>query len=75
MKNRRNQRWRDLSGRQQAAITAAGAVQLALLAAALADLRRRPASEVKGDKRLWAAASFVNFIGPLAYFAVGRRRR
>ena len=52
----------------------AAAVQLSLLAAALTDLRRRPAEQVRGDKRLWALASFVNFVGPLSYFGFGIRR-
>ena len=66
-------RMRDLSPPQRAAIGAAGVVQIALLVAALLDLRRRPARKVRGDKRLWAAASFVNYVGPLAYFVYGRR--
>lgn len=66
--------WSDLSSRQRALIVAGGAVQLALLGAALADLRRRPADQINGSKRLWTAASFVNFVGPLAYFRFGRRR-
>lgn len=68
------QRWSDLSTERRAAILAAGAVQLGLLGAALADLRRRPRAEVNGSKALWAAVSFVNFVGPLAYFAFGRKR-
>jgi hypothetical protein len=67
-------RWGDLSGRQRAGITGAGVVQLGLLAAALTDLRRRPAKEVRGSKKLWFGLSFVNFVGPIAYFAFGRRR-
>ena len=27
-----------------------------------------------GDKRLWVAASFVNYVGPIAYFTYGRKR-
>ena len=42
--------------------------------AALADLRRRPAEQINGSKRLCVAASFVNFAGPIAYFAFGRKR-
>lgn len=53
---------------------AAGTVQLSLQAAALIDLRRRAPEQVNGDRRAWALASFVNFLGPLAYFAFGRRR-
>jgi flagellar biosynthesis/type III secretory pathway M-ring protein FliF/YscJ len=67
-------RWSDFSTEQRAAIVGAGAVQLGLHAAALVDLRRRPRDQVNGSKPLWVALSFVNFIGPLAYFAFGRRR-
>ena len=67
-------RWSDLSRRQRAGIGVASAVQLGLLAAALTDLRRRPQRLVNGDKRLWALASFVNFVGPLAYFGFGIKR-
>ena len=68
------QRWSDLSPRQRSGIKGAGIVQIALLVAALADLRRRPSSEIRGSKPLWTALSFVNFVGPFAYFAFGRRR-
>jgi hypothetical protein len=67
-------RWRDVSPRKRAGIIAAGVVQNSLLVAALVDLRRRPAKKVRGDKRLWAAASFVSWIGPIAYFTYGRKR-
>ncbi|MDO8188440.1 PLD nuclease N-terminal domain-containing protein [Conexibacter sp. JD483] len=67
-------RWSELSGRQRGGLVAAGIVQLSLSAAALLDLRRRPAEQVRGSKKLWTAASFVNFVGPLAYFTFGRRR-
>jgi hypothetical protein len=67
-------RWSELSGRQQAAIAAAAVVQAALTAATLWDLRRRPSAEIRGSRKLWVAAAFVNFVGPLTYFTVGRRR-
>jgi hypothetical protein len=73
-RRRRKRRWRDLSPAQRTAIVAAGTVQLSLQAAALIDLRRRAREQVNGDRRAWALASFVNFLGPLAYFAFGRRR-
>jgi hypothetical protein len=71
----RRRRWNDLNPGQQRAIVAAGVVQLLLAAAALLDLARRPSEQVRGPKRLWAAAAFVNTVGPLAYFAFGRRPR
>ena len=74
MAHANKQRWQDLSEGQRRAVVAAGAVQVALQLAALIDLRRRPASEVRGSKPAWVAASFVNTIGPLAYFAFGRKR-
>jgi Phospholipase_D-nuclease N-terminal len=67
-------RWRDLSRRQQRTIVAAAVVQLCLLGVALVDLWHRPAAEVRGAKQVWAAAVFVNFVGPIAYFAFGRRQ-
>ena len=59
-------RWGQLSSRQRNATVIGAVVQIGLPAAALADLRRRSEREVRGDKRLWAAASFVNFVGPIA---------
>ena len=67
--------WRDLSTRSRIAIIAGGAIQVALLGAALADLHRRRPEEVNGPRRLWFALCFVNFVGPIAYFVIGRRRR
>ena len=66
--------WSELSSAQRTTIVAASAVQLGLQLAALIDLYRRPARRVNGDKRIWLALSFVNFIGPIAYFARGRSR-
>ena len=68
-------RWSDLTGPQRGGVVAAGVVQVSLLVAALTDLRRRPADQVNGSKKLWTAVSFINTIGPLAYFAFGRRRQ
>ncbi len=65
--------WHELSRGQQTGIVAAGVVQLGLQAAMLVDLRRRSAKRVRGGKRAWAAASFVNLAGPIAYFVRGRR--
>ncbi len=62
----------DLSQAAQTAIVATGVVELALLAVAGIDLIRRPAEQVRGPKLAWGAGLFVNFIGPIAYLAVGR---
>lgn len=67
-------RWSELSTGQRVSMVSSGVIQVGLLVAALADIRRRPQEEIRGDKRLWIAAAFVNFIGPIAYFVFGRRR-
>ena len=73
---RRRTPWRELTPRQRQAMIIRGALQLGLLSAALNDLRRRPAGQIRGPKALWAAISFVNYlgVGPIAYFLLGRRR-
>ena len=73
MFDRRKNRWSELTRNQQRGILAGAAVQLVLQAVTLWDLRQRSADELRGSKRWWTVAAFVNFIGPIAYFAVGRR--
>ena len=67
-------KWSDLTTTQQRGIKLLAAIQLTLLAAALFDIRRRPAGEINGSKRLWTGIVFVNFVGPIAYFVFGRKR-
>lgn len=69
-----SRRWSELSGPQQGAIVVLAAVELALTAAALVDLARRPRDQVRGPKAVWGAACFVQPVGPVAYLTVGRRR-
>jgi hypothetical protein len=66
-------KWKEMAGWQKAGTVLMSAVQLGLLAAALRDLRRRSADEVRGSKSLWTGALFVNWVGPISYFAFGRR--
>lgn len=72
MTGSRKRQWSDLSPAQQAGIVVAGTVQVALAATAWWDLAHRPASQVRGPKPLWAVGIAVNWVGPLAYFTVGR---
>ena len=70
-------RWSDLSQRTRRLIIAGAAVETSLKAAALVDIKRRPASEIRGSKWVWVpAVTIVNSAGlaPLAYFVWGRRR-
>ena len=66
-------RWSDLSAGQPKALIAVAAAELALTTIALADLARRPASQVRGPKPLWAVGCFVQPVGSLAYLRWGRR--
>ena len=66
--------WSEFTLLQKTGVVLVGATQLGLLATALADIRRRPQEEIRGSKRAWVAAAFVNFVGPLSYFLFGRRR-
>jgi hypothetical protein len=66
--------WSDLTDAQKRGFVLLGALQLGLLITALIDIRRRPAADINGSKRLWTAVVFNNGIGPIAYFLFGRRR-
>ena len=70
----KKKRWDDLTVTQRIGVVLLGTLQFVLLAAALWDIRRRSADEIAGSKAMWTAAVFVNFIGPIAYFLVGRKR-
>ena len=70
-------RWSDLDERTRKFLVVGGLVEGLLKAAALTDLARRPASQVRGRKWIWAVGlALVNSGGgaPLAYFRFGRRR-
>jgi hypothetical protein len=70
-------KWNELSPGSQRLILAGAAFEGVLKCAALIDLARRPAGEVRGSKLRWAlAVTLINSVGaaPIAYFAFGRRR-
>jgi hypothetical protein len=68
--------WSDLSDRNRRLLIAAAAAEGILKVAALIDIRRRPATQIRGPRWLWATA--VTVIGsagvlPVSYFVFGRR--
>ncbi|MCU0313115.1 MAG: hypothetical protein MUC84_03525 [Solirubrobacteraceae bacterium] len=67
-------RWSDLTEAQRRGIAAGGAAQLALALAAAISIHGTPEDRVRGRKGAWYLACLVNWAGPLAWFAVGRRR-
>ncbi|MGH3414493.1 MAG: hypothetical protein ACRDPH_15565 [Marmoricola sp.] len=71
-------KWGDLSPRARRILLAGAGAEGLLKIAALLDLWRRPAAEVRGSKRRWAVAiALVNSAGlvPIGYFVRGRRSR
>jgi hypothetical protein len=73
----RRRSWSELDRRTRRLILLAAGVEGALKVAALVDLARRPAAQVRGPKLAWAAGIvLVDSVGgaPLGYFALGRRR-
>ena len=73
--NRRRKKWKDLSASGRTCVVLLGAAQVALAGVAYRDLLSRPDDEVEGTKLAWGIALLVNWVGPLAYLAVGRRGR
>ena len=67
-------KWSERRRRSRTLIVAAGVVEVVLLVATLIDIKRRPADQIKGSKRMWTALAFVDIEGPIAYFTFGRRR-
>jgi hypothetical protein len=68
--------WSDLSERNRRLLIAAAAAEGILKVAALIDIKRRPATQIRGSKWLWATAvTVISSAGvlPVSYFVFGRR--
>jgi hypothetical protein len=69
--------WSDLSERNRRLLAITAVAEGILKLAALIDLKRRPASQVRGLKWLWATVlAIVSSAGvvPISYFVFGRRQ-
>ncbi len=71
-------RWSDLSQGTRKLLVIGAVVEGILKIAALIDMKRRPASQIRGPKWMWATS--VAVIGsagilPITYFMLGRRRQ
>jgi hypothetical protein len=67
----------DLSERTRRLLTITAVAEGILKLAALIDIKRRPASQIRGPKWLWAAVvAVVSSAGvvPISYFVFGRRQ-
>ena len=74
MEKMQQRQWKDLPAGRQRRLIITGLVQLTLTSLTLWDLAHRPASQIKGNKRLWTVLAFVQPVGPLAYLLFGRKR-
>lgn len=66
--------YRGLSPAARVGLWVLVALEVALVALAQRDIQRRPANLIRGPKLLWRLVATLNFIGPAAYFGLGRRR-
>jgi hypothetical protein len=69
-------KWSDLSKRTRRWLIAGASIEGSLKIAALVDIARRPASQIRGRKAVWIPViTLANSAGtiPLAYFFFGRR--
>jgi hypothetical protein len=69
--------WSDLSERTRTLIIAGAVGEGMLKVVALIDIKRRPASQIRGPKWVWAALmTVVGSAGilPVSYFLLGRKQ-
>ncbi len=64
--------WGEMTSQQKAGVIVMAIIQITLAGIAYRDLRKRPASRVRGSKKLWYAVNAINFVGPLTYLVYGR---
>ena len=70
---RKKKKWSEMSNLQRTGVIVMGIIQISLAIAAWTDLAKRDPKQVKGPKGRWAGIIGINFVGPILYFAVGRR--
>lgn len=66
--------WETLRPNQKRVIIVLAVIQVILLVAAMIDICRRPAQQIKGSKTKWRLISLIDFFGPLSYFIFGRKK-
>jgi hypothetical protein len=73
----RRKQWSGLSERTRRLLVTAAVAEGILKVAAVVDIKRRPASQIRGPKWVWAAVvAVVSSAGvvPVSYFVFGRRQ-
>ena len=66
--------WKEMPPAARAGFVAIGIAQVSLMLAAQRDISKRPADQINGPKAAWRVAALINFIGPMGYFILGRKR-
>lgn len=74
-RRRSMRKWRRMDTAERATIVAGAVIHVTLMTLAQVDLGRRPEEQIRGPRWLWRLIVLVNLVGPVAYFAFGRRRR
>ncbi len=69
----RKKSWSEFSSGKKALMVVASIVQISLTVAGYRDLAKRSDDEVEGSKLAWGVAMLANWVGPIAYFAKGRK--
>ncbi|GMA23986.1 hypothetical protein GCM10025864_17450 [Luteimicrobium album] len=69
----RKKSWSELSGGKKLLVVVVSLAQISLTVAGYRDLAKRSADEVEGSKLAWGVAMLANWVGPIAYFAKGRK--
>lgn len=66
--------WNSLGEEARIAIIATAAVEITLLVIAQLELVTSKKERIRGKKWLWFLANFINFLGPISFLLLGRRR-
>ena len=62
-----------MTEKQKRILSVALVIHVIMLSLTWRDLSRRPAAEVRGQKRMWRLASLLNTSGSVTYWLFGRR--
>lgn len=68
-------KWSELSPAARAGLVVGALIELVLTTIAMRDLSRRSSDQVRGPKWFWRLVSIIQPVGPIAYLALGRRKR
>jgi len=75
VKKAEKKRWKDLSCFSKTLIIVLGTIQIGLTLATVWDVSRREQEAIRGPKKLWYWLAFIDWLGPFAYYYVGRKQR